>query len=207
MRFRSAAVVALTILTVLVSGAERGFSQAPAEIRIGLLAPLTGPIAKSGVDSVRGHELFWEQQGYKMAGRPVKVLVADTACNPDNAITHARRLVHAEKVHFIVGPLCGHEGPAVAQVSRETGVPVLVSIAGADELTKWKRVPSVIRTGFSASQTSHPFGDRKSTRLNSSHGYISYAVFCLKKKKRADQATDRQQHVDGFLAGLQTDDP
>src|SRR2546422_7476348 len=30
-----------------------------------------------------------------------------------------------------------------------------------------------------------PFAaDRKSTRLNSSHGYISYAVFCLKKKKK-----------------------
>src|SRR3989449_1641909 len=29
----------------------------------------------------------------------------------------------------------------------------------------------------------HLLGDRKSTRLNSSHGYISYAVFCLKKKK------------------------
>src|SRR2546422_8211336 len=28
--------------------------------------------------------------------------------------------------------------------------------------------------------------DRKSTRLNSSHGYISYAVFCLKKKKITD---------------------
>src|SRR2546429_5051070 len=28
------------------------------------------------------------------------------------------------------------------------------------------------------------WGDRKSTRLNSSHGYISYAVFCLKKKNR-----------------------
>src|SRR5687768_18265208 len=28
-----------------------------------------------------------------------------------------------------------------------------------------------------------PVPDRKSTRLNSSHGYISYAVFCLKKKK------------------------
>src|SRR3989449_8092333 len=32
--------------------------------------------------------------------------------------------------------------------------------------------------------------DRKSTRLNSSHGYISYAVFCLKKKKK-----NRIQHV------------
>src|SRR2546429_6505234 len=29
--------------------------------------------------------------------------------------------------------------------------------------------------------------DRKSTRLNSSHGYISYAVFCLKKKKRTQR--------------------
>src|SRR2546429_5085043 len=34
-------------------------------------------------------------------------------------------------------------------------------------------------------------GDRKSTRLNSSHGYISYAVFCLKKKKTLSH-TDSQ---------------
>src|SRR5690242_21409564 len=33
-------------------------------------------------------------------------------------------------------------------------------------------------------------GDRKSTRLNSSHMSISYAVFCLKKKKRKDQGWD-----------------
>src|SRR2546429_4107445 len=32
--------------------------------------------------------------------------------------------------------------------------------------------------------TAGPASDRKSTRLNSSHGYISYAVFCLKKKKK-----------------------
>src|SRR5438105_6354570 len=30
----------------------------------------------------------------------------------------------------------------------------------------------------------HPAADRKSTRLNSSHEWISYAVFCLKKKKK-----------------------
>src|SRR2546426_5524420 len=34
-------------------------------------------------------------------------------------------------------------------------------------------------------------GDRKSTRLNSSHLVISYAVFCLKKKKRHVSAADR----------------
>src|SRR2546422_5348345 len=38
--------------------------------------------------------------------------------------------------------------------------------------------------------------DRKSTRLNSSHGYISYAVFCLKKKKikwKQQNVCDKQQ--------------
>src|SRR2546422_6515601 len=36
--------------------------------------------------------------------------------------------------------------------------------------------------------------DRKSTRLNSSHGYISYAVFCLKKKKHVPNITRQQVH-------------
>src|SRR2546422_6944762 len=47
------------------------------------------------------------------------------------------------------------------------------------------------RSGRDGHATSPPtisaYGrDRKSTRLNSSHGYISYAVFCLKKKKKIE---------------------
>src|SRR2546429_3688020 len=38
--------------------------------------------------------------------------------------------------------------------------------------------------GFQIGDLSRQRPDRKSTRLNSSHGYISYAVFCLEKKKR-----------------------
>src|SRR3989449_2490872 len=37
-------------------------------------------------------------------------------------------------------------------------------------------------------------GDRKSTRLNSSHGYISYAVFCLKKKNNHLTDESRPRH-------------
>src|SRR2546427_7893430 len=41
----------------------------------------------------------------------------------------------------------------------------------------------------------HDFGDRKSTRLNSSHSQISYAVFCLKKKKKQIQQQDKIQNI------------
>src|SRR2546422_7733924 len=37
---------------------------------------------------------------------------------------------------------------------------------------------------FVSALEQNPLEDRKSTRLNSSNGYISYAVFCLKKKKK-----------------------
>src|SRR2546422_4438388 len=49
----------------------------------------------------------------------------------------------------------------------------------------WTTTPAFIRK---ASCT--PWLDRKSTRLNSSHGYISYAVFCLKKKKKNQQTAE-----------------
>src|SRR2546430_10022845 len=48
-------------------------------------------------------------------------------------------------------------------------------------------LPSVgreVRGGVAPSLEEHGGPDRKSTRLNSSHSQISYAVFCLKKKKR-----------------------
>src|SRR2546422_1211790 len=37
--------------------------------------------------------------------------------------------------------------------------------------------------------------DRKSTRLNSSHGYISYAVFCLKKKKKRKDDAEHPKNI------------
>src|SRR5258708_31491316 len=40
-------------------------------------------------------------------------------------------------------------------------------------------------------------GDRKSTRLNSSHQIISYAVFCLKKKKERQQDISNEKRLEG----------
>src|SRR5687768_18315973 len=44
--------------------------------------------------------------------------------------------------------------------------------------------------------------DRKSTRLNSSHGYISYAVFCLKKKKNTKNPLSNPQFCFAYQCSL-----
>src|SRR2546429_1511028 len=62
----------------------------------------------------------------------------------------------------------------------------LPSKGGAAMLLTFRGLPEV-----SCLDDQESARDRKSTRLNSSHGYISYAVFCLKKKKRQHADTDK----------------
>jgi branched-chain amino acid transport system substrate-binding protein len=151
--------LAVVLFAASLAAAPLAHAQQKGPIRIGVLAPVTGPLATPGKDMVEGWKLFWEQNKHMAGGRKVEYVIADTTCNPDQALTQARRLVHQEKVHFLVGPLCGHEGPAVAQVSKETGVPLVMDAAGADSVTKWDRSPTVVRTALSASQIGHPWGE------------------------------------------------
>ena len=148
---------ALALAAAALVGTATAQTKGP--IRIGVLAPITGPLATPGAERVDGLKMFWEKNNYTAGGRKIELVIADTTCNPDQALTQARRLALQEKVNFLLGPLCGHEGPAVAQVSKETGIPLVLDPAGADTNTKWDRTPSVVRTAVSASQISHPFGD------------------------------------------------
>src|SRR3989454_8711737 len=67
--------------------------------------------------------------------------------------------------------------------------------AAAEAGTEWpgtfrrRAPPAPARSGPNRSRRGPPRRDRKSTRLNSSHLVISYAVFCLKKKKKTRQRT------------------
>src|SRR5690625_6658475 len=53
-------------------------------------------------------------------------------------------------------------------------------------------MPESFSTWLGRTSNAHHIGDRKSTRLNSSHVAISYAVFCLKKKKQ--KKIKKKQH-------------
>src|SRR2546422_11545893 len=61
---------------------------------------------------------------------------------------------------------------------------VMPGINGIEALESVKKINSSIPVIILSAAGQTKTVDRKSTRLNSSHGYISYAVFCLKKKKK-----------------------
>src|SRR2546430_5322053 len=77
-------------------------------------------------------------------------------------------------------------------LSLHDALPILVGIIALGLI--FGLTPATARKGFSGHMF---FLDRKSTRLNSSHSQISYAVFCLKKKKKVvlDSPLDASTHL------------
>src|SRR5947209_12418004 len=94
-----------------------------------------------------------------------------------------------------------HRGGRDRRRRHRTRPVVLLSLGHrslAPDFEKWVSPGSAaipeggaLASGFGALQRP---GDRKSTRLNSSHANISYAVFCLKKKKKQKNTRLKKKH-------------
>ena len=144
----------------LVLGASVVSTAKAEELRIGFLAPTTGIFAQVGKDMVDGFKMYLDEKKNKLGGADVKFIVEDEQGKPDTAVTKAKKLVLQDKVHFFVGGLLASSGYALAPVSTSEKVVYISSVAAADDLTQrdLPKYPYFIRTGWSSSQPSHPFG-------------------------------------------------
>jgi len=128
-------------------------------IKVGFMAPFTGGAAQVGKDMVNGFRMWLEENGNQIAGRPVQVIEEDTQGQPQVALTKLRKLVESDKVHVVAGGLFAHVGYALAPKVDEYQVPMLYPVMAADDLTQRKPTKWVVRTGWTSSQPSHPFGE------------------------------------------------
>src|SRR5690606_31241393 len=80
-----------------------GASAAHAEIKIGLITTLSGGGAALGQDQRDGFMLAVEQNGGKLGGQDVNVIVEDDQLKPELGVQIARKLVNNDKVDFVTG--------------------------------------------------------------------------------------------------------
>src|SRR3989475_4532808 len=69
-------------------------------------------------------------------------------------------------------------------LARQVNVPFLVVFMNKVDMVDDPEILDLVELEVRELLKKYQFPDRKSTRLNSSHSQISYAVFCLKKKKK-----------------------
>jgi len=176
-RVRAPGITVSVLLAVAACGAPGGGQGSTAQsgvIKVGVLRPATGTVAAAGQDMQDGWNLFWKQNGTKVAGKTVQSVFEDTAGNPSIALNKATQLVDNQRVDIVAGPLLANVGLAVADALNRKRVPTVLPIVSADDLTQRKRLPYVVRLGgWTSSQTSQPFG-----QYAAEQGYKTAVTIC-----------------------------
>lgn len=157
------------VLLISACSANTPSNQAPVEpakpLKVGLLIPLTGVFAAPGKYMEEGVKLALQEAGNKLAGRPVELIIADSQGNPQAALTQARKLVEQDKVDVVIGPLSAAEGNALVKYIDGQKVPALYPIVSSDDLTQRQIPQFIVRTGWTSSQTTMPFGEYAYNKL------------------------------------------
>src|SRR5262245_51019640 len=163
---RSAAVTltiaVLFVLAVAATGwlALSASAQAPparTPIKIGVLSPLTGPLAALGKDLVDGARLYVEEVNGEMAGRKVELIVEDYEFKAAVALTKTKKLVERDHVQVLCGVILSAAVLAMKDYVNAQEVPFIVSGAAvAEAITMEKPRPYLFRPTFSASQLPAP---------------------------------------------------
>jgi len=124
-------------------------------IRIGLIAPFSGPFAEYGKQMQAGMQAYVKLNGDTVAGRKVEVIVRDTTGPvPEVAKRLAQELVVREKVDFLAGFGLTPEALAVADVATQAKKPMIVMNAASSVITT--RSPYVVRVSMTLPQITVP---------------------------------------------------
>jgi branched-chain amino acid transport system substrate-binding protein len=155
-RLTFALVIVLVAGVVLSASAPASAQKGP--VKIGFVVPLSGPLAANGKDTVNGLQMFLDENQSRLGGREVKLILEDDEGKPATGLTKARSLVESQGVHLLIGSISAAVGYALSPYIEAKKIPSLYPIVAADDLTQRKRNPYIVRTGWTSSQPSHPFG-------------------------------------------------
>jgi len=124
-------------------------------IKIGLIAPFSGPFASSGAEIEGGIKAYLEQHGHTVAGREIEILARDTTgVAPDVAKRLAQELITRDHVDFLAGFGLTPNAMAVAPLATEAKTPMVVMNAATSSLTT--KSPYVVRFSFTLPQVTAP---------------------------------------------------
>ena len=135
---------------VLALQAGGALAQANKPFKIGLLLPMTGPFASTGRQIENGVRLYMAQQGNKVAGRTIEIILKDDTGTPDITRRLAQELVANEKVDVLAGFGLTPLALATAPIATQSKTPMVVMAAATSIVTTTS--PFIVRTSMTLPQ-------------------------------------------------------
>ena len=109
------------------------------EVKVGVVLPLTGPIAAFGQTSKGGLDIAYEQNNKLKNGDTVKLIVLDDRGDKVEAATAVKRLLNKEGVAVILGEVASGNSMAMAPVAEKAKTPMITHASTNPRVTKGKK--------------------------------------------------------------------
>ncbi|HEY4071410.1 MAG TPA: ABC transporter substrate-binding protein, partial [Sphingomicrobium sp.] len=119
------------------------FAQA-VPIKVACLNVFTGTFTTFGETTFNGLNLYFDQIGWKSAGRKIELLREDDQMSPQIGLEKVRKLVESDKVDIICGPLGSNVALAMINYMKAAKCIWIVTGAGATGLS-WAHLPYMFR--------------------------------------------------------------
>ena len=127
-------------------------------VKIGLVVPQSGVYAALGTDMQRGWELWLDGHGGKFGDRSVETVVADEGETPQTGVPAVQKVLQGDGVDVVVGLVNSATALGVGDLLKESKKLLIVTNAGAADVTGKARTPYIWRTSFTNAQVSAAMG-------------------------------------------------
>jgi branched-chain amino acid transport system substrate-binding protein len=128
--------ISKAVLAFFAAALWSGAATAQDGVKIGLILPMTGQQASTGRQIEAAARLFMQQNGDKVAGKSVELIVKDDTGTPDVSKRIAQELIVNDKVAFVAGFGLTPIALAVAPLATQAKVPEVVMAAGTATITE-----------------------------------------------------------------------
>ncbi len=157
---------------------------APSEpITVGVLVPQTGPFTELGNQIKRGLTIAFDEAGWKIAGRDVKMITEDSEGKPPVALQKARKLVESDRVTLLAGVVQSPVAIALRGYVNEQKVPIIITLASADAITQENASRYLFRTSYSSKMKEAPLANYVYKKLGTRTVYVVAADFVAGKER------------------------
>ncbi len=125
-------------------------AQGAGTFKIGLVLPMSGPFASTGKQIDAAVKLYLAQNGDKVAGKKVEVILKDDTGTPDVTKRLAQELIVSDKVQVIAGFGLTPLAFTTAPLATQSKTPMVVMAAATSSITEAS--PWIVRSSFTAAQ-------------------------------------------------------
>jgi len=197
-------LLAMSMLIGVLGGCGASDSDVAEVVKVGVIAPISGPVATYGQSNLDGIQLAVKEinEAGGIDGKLIEIFVEDDQGKPDDAANAVQKLINEDQVDVIIGAVTSSCTIAAGQIAQASGVPMIAGPSTADKVGEIGEFVS--RVCFKDSDQGAAIANFVYEKLGKTKTAIVYDVASDYSKGLAETFQAKYEEIGGQIVASET---